>query len=115
MSYRTTFTLEAAASPGLTPSLAHAKCLRKIIEEMEDDCYLLDGKTSLKWYSFEADCKDISAKYPEMAFKISGHGERLADVWWMDFYNGESTDYWHLLTSDLTLSLKTVTLYLDGR
>lgn len=111
MGYHTTFVLEAAAIPGLNFKQSHTQCLKIIAEEIDSPQYYLTGGDTLKWYSYADDLKAISVKYPKMAFKISGVGEDLNDVWWMDFYGGKVTDSWKKACAPLQLSPKTLALY----
>lgn len=59
--------------------------------ELEEYGYgFYDECMSAKWYSWEDNMKDISTKYPEVLFILSGQGEENEDMWKAYFKNGKS-------------------------
>lgn len=41
-----------------------------------------------KWYDYAKDMIEVSLKYPEIIFEISGEGEESGDIWRHYFKNG---------------------------
>ena len=78
--------------------------LNKSMHEMEIIGYALDEGSyseatkiayfypcdSVKWYSNSEDMQKISIQFPDMVFKLEGHGEEFGDFWREYFHNGES-------------------------
>lgn len=62
-------------------------------EEFDDIFYGLerDGRTydSVKWYQHEKDMKELSEKFPDVVFELSGEGEENGDIWKKYFKNGK--------------------------
>lgn len=49
-----------------------------------------DTEESVKWYDWDDDVKEISAKYPELLFVILGDGEEDDDYWKCFFKAGKA-------------------------
>jgi hypothetical protein len=103
MGYYTTFILEDAQD-GLDSVNAFNKINSAIAEVVQD----FDTSCHGKWYSCERDLLVISARNPEIAFKISGSGEDADDTWWKDYLNGQVVDYWNKPKVGLRLSSKSL-------
>ena len=50
--------------------------------------YAIYDEQSCKWYDHVKDMKEISRKYPEVLFTLSGIGEEYPDIWVKYFKNG---------------------------
>lgn len=42
-----------------------------------------------KWYEHEEDMRELSRRFPDVLFKLSGHGEKKGDIWVKYFKNGK--------------------------
>ena len=66
--------------------------------------YVVDanGETcnSAKWYEHERDMVDLSLKFPNIIFKLSGEGEDKYDIWIKCFCDGEIQTCNALITYD---------------
>lgn len=72
------------------------KSWKEIWDELKnnpDALYALDedGNTnnSCKWYDHEKDLVNLSKKFPEIMFILSGQGEETGDIWIKNFLNGK--------------------------
>lgn len=72
--------------------LSISKILESEFYHYEDLEWALDdnGETNepCKWYNHENDLKEISKKYPQVVFKLTGEGEEGGDLWVKYFNNG---------------------------
>ena len=107
MGYYTYFKLEDARVPGLSKEES-LKCVLKTFNTDVTD--LLTGNKNYKWYSFKEDCLTFSRQNPEIAFKISGVGEEVDNIWWAEYYDGKLTNFWKKPETGLELSQKTLSL-----
>ena len=60
---------------------------RSGIEDDENATWGLIPYDMMKWYDWEKDMKDIASRYPEIEFKLEGHGEERED-WWVALFKG---------------------------
>ena len=51
--------------------------------------HLFDGDTH-KWYDYDENMLEISRKYPDLLFILSGEGEESGDLWRNYYKNGKS-------------------------
>jgi hypothetical protein len=69
--------------------------LTELSEEGEFDyleyAFDYDGDTNdrCKWYEHEADMREISKRYPDVTFVLSGEGEETGDLWKKYFRDGK--------------------------
>lgn len=49
----------------------------------------INGGESMKWYDWQSDCKELSAKYPNLLFTLNGEGEESGDIWRAYFRSGQ--------------------------
>lgn len=69
----------------------------EMVKEMNEKYVLGIGMVSdtetdifeAKWYHWEKDMTDMSKKYPDILFELSGDGEEQDDFWKARFLNGE--------------------------
>lgn len=65
----------------------------EIREYIEEDDYMSHaiGKCwdECKWYDHEADMLEMSRKFPEALFELTGEGEDSGDMWRKYFRNGK--------------------------
>lgn len=65
----------------------------EIRQHIEDDYALgyalRDSGDSCKWYDHEADMRELSRKFPEALFELTGEGEDNGDLWRKYFRNGK--------------------------
>lgn len=53
-----------------------------IIQDIKDTSGYADVfEESVKWYDYSADMKNVSLRYPEVTFILSGEGEEAGDIW----------------------------------
>lgn len=102
MSYYTSFNLEVRSIPTRERYVQLTDKLRAM--QIVDDILTDDGYSDnshdayygpediAKWYDYEEDMIKISRLFPEMTFKLSGHGEDVGDQWFELFKDGE-TEY----------------------
>lgn len=57
------------------------------IQEISGYTYLFNQE--VKWYEHEADMKQLSKEYPDIAFTLDGEGEESGDVWRAYFKDGK--------------------------
>ena len=57
------------------------------IEDDEKATWEITPYDAMKWYDWEKDMKDIASRYPEIEFKLEGHGEERED-WWVALFKG---------------------------
>lgn len=107
MGYYTYFKLEDARVPGLSKEESLAVVLKTFNTDVAN---LLTGNENYKWYDYQKDCLNFSQQNPEIAFKISGVGEEVDDVWWNEYYGGKLTNFWKKPETGLALSQKTLAL-----
>ena len=50
----------------------------------------LGTNDDVKWYSCSEDMKDVSEKFPDVLFTLSGEGEEHGDLWKEYFLAGQS-------------------------
>lgn len=48
------------------------------------------GSAEAKWYDFEKDMEELTARYPSLLVEVSGTGEAPDDMWSSRYRNGES-------------------------
>ena len=46
-----------------------------------------------KWYTSDADMKQLSSEYPDILFTVYGDGEDSGDLWVAYYKTGKGTDY----------------------
>jgi len=52
--------------------------------------YKNDGSAdSCKWYGHEEDMKELSTRFPDFLFTLSGEGEESGDIWTKYFLGGK--------------------------
>ena len=69
---------------------------KRVCEELVSKCDMEDVddteytycSTYDKWYSWEEDLNDLSQKYPDVVFDVSGNGEEFDDHWNVRVKNG---------------------------
>lgn len=57
------------------------------IEDDEKATWELIPYDMMKWYDWKKDMEDIASWYPEIEFKLEGHGEDKED-WWVALFKG---------------------------
>ena len=83
MGYYTRYTLEVDSCPD------------ELYEIFENDYYGLKSayfekfRETLKWYRHEEEMKELSNKFPDILFTLSGEGEDQGDLWRKYFKNGK--------------------------
>lgn len=82
MSYYTRY--EVAITPD-------SKEVRQAIEADDDLSYAIGDYSSdeCKWYSHETAMRELSRKFQDVLFELSGVGEDSGDLWRKYFKNGE--------------------------
>lgn len=90
MAYLTNYELEIIEGEDLIENV-----IKKESEECLELSYSLDEsgytKESSKWYDHEKDMKEISKKYPNSTFSLSGESEDSEEIWVKIFKNGKMT------------------------
>lgn len=51
--------------------------------------YDINQMNECKWYSYENDMKELSKKFPNILFTLSGKGEESFDIWRRYYLNGK--------------------------
>lgn len=66
--------------------------------ELEDICsydsfwckgYQVEASAEAKWYDCEDDMYELSKRWPDVLFDLTGNGEESTDIWEYYFLNGE--------------------------
>jgi hypothetical protein len=86
MGYYTNYTLE------ILPKGNQAEIIYSIFE----DDYYFTSEDSIKWYSQEPDCIEVSKRFPNYLIVVTGFGEENADVWKAAYFNGKKVWNWSL-------------------
>ncbi len=88
MGYYTNFNLTTIGNSDIAEILAQIP-----EEEFEDKFYAIDEcgdcNCEAKWYEHETDIRELSLKFPEVVFVLSGEGEEKDDIWKKYFQNGK--------------------------
>ncbi len=53
---------------------------------------LNEATEEIKWYDHEKDMVQLSAKFPDVRFEVSGNGEEQGDVWKQAFLGGKKSN-----------------------
>ncbi len=61
-------------------------------EYTERDDYFEFSISEITWYEHETDMREISKRYPEIIFKVEGHGEDYEDIW-IEYYKAGKMQY----------------------
>lgn len=59
------------------------------------DIYRERGDLFGRWYDYGKDMSELSLKYPEILFKLTGFGEGEGDIWRAFYYQGKEY-HWEL-------------------
>jgi hypothetical protein len=93
MGYYTYFRLE------VTPE---SEEVRRVTEEDESYSYALSesGGDSCKWYDHESDMRELSSRFPNQLFELTGEGEEAGDLWVKYFKDGKMQSCPAIITYD---------------
>lgn len=75
MAYYTNYNLTIH---GASTDVEESELIEEVVDISGYSCLFDD---SIKWYDHESDLKIVSAKYPEIVFKLHGEGEESGDIW----------------------------------
>jgi hypothetical protein len=82
MGYYTYYTLEVEQEPS-------EELLEEELYGFSIESWLNDIGDELKWYGHEADMIELSKRYPEYLFILTGTGEQNDDLWRKWFKDGK--------------------------
>lgn len=89
MGYYTDFSLTVESAPG---KIADMEEIDKVIEKEFDGIFncIFHGEYqgTAKWYDWKSDMLELSCRFPEALFYLTGHGESEDDIWGWYFMNG---------------------------
>ena len=80
MGYYTYFTIEVIPD--------QPDDLPQVFKDVTDIDFTELSNDSIKWYDYQSNMSDISRKYPNHVFKLTGDGEDYDDKWQAVFVNG---------------------------
>jgi hypothetical protein len=86
MGYRTWYKLNIKPEPS-------QELLNELLDDLTID-EIVDGFES-KWYTYDSDMIELSVKYPDYVFTLSGEGDSSDDIW-RAFYKSGKSYHWRL-------------------
>jgi len=89
LSYQTTYTLEYS-NRGNTEFNTYLEILdtpEAVVEKVLKKEYIFNGEGS--WRGFDSDMMQVSAKFPNVLFTLTGAGEEADDLWRAYFLDGK--------------------------
>ena len=93
MGYYTYYSLEAYENRGFVNAEKEAAITAALDEIFEgsigDTTWVNFFYDSMKWYEHDTDMLNLSRKFPEVLFILSGEGEERDDNWISYYKNGE--------------------------
>lgn len=71
------------------PKEQYDKMLKDVAETLGDKDVTETESTYAKWYDYDKDIRELSKKYPDITFCVSGDGEDSEDLWQEFWHAGE--------------------------